>query len=132
MLIQFVWGLHWCPGNLFHQDFVREYELILNWNFVVSWQFTVVDFTLTRPGLEDKLLGLFLSTERPELEERKQTLVIQSASNQKQLRDLEDRILRVLSNSRGNILEDETATRTLYSSKVRQFCQEFNLHFFLL
>jgi len=90
----------------------------------------VVDFTLTRPGLEDKLLGLFLSTERPELEKRKQTLVIQSASNQKQLRDLEDRILRVLSNSRGNILEDETATRTLYSSKVRQFCQEFNLHFF--
>ena len=67
---------------------------------------------MTRPGLEDKLLGLFLSTERPELEERKQTLVIQSASNQKQLRDLEDRILRVLSNSRGNILEDETATRS--------------------
>jgi dynein heavy chain, axonemal len=92
----------------------------------------VVDFTLTRPGLEDKLLGLFLSTERPELEERKQTLVIQSASNQKQLRDLEDRILRVLSNSRGNILEDETATRTLYSSKVRQFCQELDFNFFVL
>lgn len=32
--------------------------------------------------------------------------------------DLEDRILYVLSSSRGNILEDETATRTLYSSKV--------------
>ena len=92
----------------------------------------MVDFTLTRPGLEDKLLGLFLSTERPELEERNQTLVIQSASNQKQLRDLEDRILRVLSNSRGNILEDETATRTLYSSKVRQFCQEFNCIFLAL
>ena len=63
-------------------------------------------------------------------EEWKQTLVIQSASNQKQLRDLEDRILRVLSNSRGYILEDETATRTLYSSKVRQFCQEFHFAFF--
>lgn len=34
------------------------------------------------------------------------------------LSDLEDRILYVLSASRGNILEDETATKTLYSSKV--------------
>jgi len=35
---------------------------------------------------------------------------------------LEDRILHVLSSSRGNILEDETATRTLYSSKVMVNC----------
>ena len=77
-----------------------------------------MDFTLTRAGLENKLLTLFLTGERPELEEGKQSLVVQSTSNQKQLRDLEDRILRVLSSSRGNILEDETATRTLYSSKV--------------
>jgi hypothetical protein len=34
------------------------------------------------------------------------------------LSDLEYRILYVLSASRGNILEDETATKTLYSSKV--------------
>lgn len=84
-------------------------------------KFTVVDFTLSRAGLEDKLLSLFLSSERPELEERKQSLVVQGVKNQKQLRDLEDRILRVLSNSRGNILEDETATRTLYMSKVSSF-----------
>jgi hypothetical protein len=35
--------------------------------------------------------------------------------------DLEDRILYVLSSSRGNILEDETATKTLYSSKVNTY-----------
>ncbi|KAK4009113.1 hypothetical protein OUZ56_014249 [Daphnia magna] len=45
-------------------------------------------------------------------------LMVQSASNQRQIRDLEDRILYVLSSSRGNILEDETATKTLYSSKI--------------
>lgn len=79
---------------------------------------TIVNFTITQAGLEDKLLSIFLSSERSGLEDQKQSLVAQSAANQRQIRDLEDRILRVLSSSRGNILEDETATRTLYNSKV--------------
>ena len=81
-------------------------------------QLTVIDFRLSCAGLEDKLLSLFLRGERPELEEQKQVLVIKNAKSQRQIRDIEDRILSVLSSSQGNILEDETATRMLYHSKV--------------
>lgn len=79
----------------------------------------MINFQLSRAGLEDKLLSLFLQSERPELEEQKQVLVIKSAKSQRQMRDIEDRILFVLSSSQGNILEDETATRMLYHSKVK-------------
>ena len=41
----------------------------------------------------------------------------QSAENKKQLKDIEDKILEVLSSSEGNILEDETAIEILSSSK---------------
>ena len=36
----------------------------------------------------------------------------------RQLKEIEDRILEVLSTSEGNILEDETAIKVLSSSKV--------------
>lgn len=55
---------------------------------------------------------------RPELEEERQQLIIQSAANKKQLKEIEDKILETLSSSEGNILEDETAIQILDSSKV--------------
>ena len=44
-------------------------------------------------------------------------LIVQSAENKKQLKEIEDKILEIL-NSEGNILEDETAIQVLSSSKV--------------
>ena len=41
-----------------------------------------------------------------------------SAANNKQLKEIEDKILKVLSSSEGNILEDETAIEVLSSSKI--------------
>ena len=55
---------------------------------------------------------------RPELEEERQAMVLQSAANKRQLKEIEDKILKVLSSSQGNILEDETAIQILSSSKV--------------
>ncbi len=43
--------------------------------------------------------------------------LLQSAENKKQLKEIEDKILEVLSSSEGNILEDETAIEVLSSSK---------------
>merc|ERR1711994_606379 len=54
----------------------------------------------------------------PELEEKKNKLIVESATNKKQLKEIEDKILKVLSSSQGNILEDETAIQILSSSKV--------------
>ena len=42
----------------------------------------------------------------------------QGAENKKQLKEIEDKILAVLSNSQGNILEDEGAVAILAASKV--------------
>ena len=55
---------------------------------------------------------------RPELEEERNQLIIQSAANKKQLKEIEDKILETLSSSEGNILEDESAIQVLDSSKV--------------
>lgn len=59
---------------------------------------------------------VFLS--RPELEDERQALIVTSANNRRQLKEIEDKILHTLSASEGNILEDETAIQILDSSKI--------------
>lgn len=73
---------------------------------------------ITPQGLKDQLLGIVVGKERPDLEEKKNELIIESASNKKLLKDIEDKILEILSTSKRNILEDETALQVLSSSKV--------------
>ncbi|XP_057312411.1 dynein axonemal heavy chain 12-like isoform X2 [Hydractinia symbiolongicarpus] len=84
----------------------------------IATKVTLVNFMITPEGLEDQLLGIVVAKERPELEEERQALIVQSASNKKQLKEIEDKILETLSSSEGNILEDETAIKILDSSKV--------------
>ncbi|XP_076458174.1 dynein axonemal heavy chain 3-like [Babylonia areolata] len=84
----------------------------------VSVKVCVLNFMITSQGLQDQLLGMVAAREKPELEEKKNKLIVESASNQKQLKEIEDKILEVLSTSQGNILEDEGAIQILSSSKV--------------
>ncbi|RKO94242.1 dynein heavy chain and region D6 of dynein motor-domain-containing protein [Blyttiomyces helicus] len=84
----------------------------------LSTKVTLLNFMITPEGLEDQLLGIVIAKERPELEEIKTQLLLQSADNKKQLQDIEDKILEVLSSSEGNILEDETGIQVLSSSKI--------------
>ena len=44
---------------------------------------TLLNFMITMEGLEDQLLGIVVARERPELEEEKSQLIIQSAENKK-------------------------------------------------
>ena len=62
-------------------------------------QVCVLNFMITRQGLEDQLLGIVAAKEKPELEEKKNKLIIESAANQKHLKEIEDKILEVLSSS---------------------------------
>lgn len=73
---------------------------------------------ITPQGLEDQLLGIVVAKERPQLEEKKNELIVESANNKKSLKEIEDKILYILSSSEGNILEDESAIKVLSSSKV--------------
>nr|CAH7751153.1 unnamed protein product [Callosobruchus chinensis] len=79
---------------------------------------TLVNFMITPQGLQDQLLGIVVAKEKPELEEKKNAMIVESADNKRMLKEIEDQILEVLSSSEGNILEDETAIKILSSSKV--------------
>ena len=73
----------------------------------VCTRVALVNFLITPDGLEDQLLGLVVAKERPDLEEEKNQLVRQNADNKKALQGIEDKILQMLSEAKGNILDDE-------------------------
>ncbi|CAK5102070.1 unnamed protein product [Aphanomyces euteiches] len=79
---------------------------------------TIINFTVTMTGLEDQLLGDVVKHERPDIEEKKNRLVVTMAQDKKQLKDIEDRILQKLSESSGNVLDDEGLIETLASSNA--------------
>ncbi|NWW88000.1 DYH7 protein, partial [Rhynochetos jubatus] len=83
-----------------------------------SVKVTLLNFMITSEGMQDQLLGIVVARERPDLEEEKQALILQGAENKRQLKEIEDKILEVLSASEGNILEDETAIKIMSSSKA--------------
>jgi len=84
----------------------------------VSVKVTLLNFMITPEGLQDQLLGIVVAKEKPELETEKSALILEAAGNKKQLKEIEDKILQVLSESEGNILDDQTAIDVLSSSKV--------------
>jgi len=84
----------------------------------VAVKVSLLNFSITPQGLEDQLLGILMVNELPEKEERKNELVVDNARMAKELKDIEDTILGMLSNSEGNILDDEELIETLATSKV--------------
>ncbi|RHY05497.1 hypothetical protein DYB25_001425 [Aphanomyces astaci] len=79
---------------------------------------TVINFTVTLTGLEDQLLVDVVRNERPDLEQKKDELTVAIAADKKALKEIEDKILYMLENSKGNILDDEELIDTLSHSKV--------------
>ena len=77
---------------------------------------TLLNFAITMQGLESQLLGLVIKNESPEVEEKKNALVIQQAEMNKTLKELEDKILKLLAESTGNILDDVVLIQTLDES----------------
>ena len=61
---------------------------------------TIINFTVTQEGLEDQLLGLVVREERPDLERQKNQLIKSLAADKKTLKELEDKILKLLSGAR--------------------------------
>ena len=79
---------------------------------------TLLNFTVNASGLEDQLLGLVVGKERPDLQEAKNQLVVSMASMKKTQKELEDKILKLLAESEGDILEDESLIIVLGEAKV--------------
>ena len=81
-----------------------------------SVKVTLLNFAITPEGLQDQMLGIVVAKEQPEMEEKKQELVKNGAAMNKQLKDIEDEILRLLS-ADGDILESKELIDTLEYSK---------------
>ncbi|KAI8731251.1 dynein heavy chain 6, axonemal isoform X3, partial [Biomphalaria glabrata] len=79
---------------------------------------TVINFTVTKKGLEDQLLSDVVSLERPDLEEQRNELIMRINADKNQLKSIEDKILKLLFESEGNILDNEELINTLNDSKV--------------
>lgn len=79
---------------------------------------TLINFMITEQGLREQLLATVVIQERPDLQEKKESLIVESARNRNALYNAETQILQVLSSSESNILEDENAINILTSSKA--------------
>jgi dynein heavy chain len=81
-----------------------------------SVKVTLLNFAITPDGLQDQMLGIVVLKEQPEMEEKKTELVKNNAAMNKQLKEIEDDILRLLS-ADGDILESKELIDTLEYSK---------------
>ena len=77
----------------------QVFYLSVIWYTLIYFKVTLLNFMITLLGLEDQLLGIVAAKEKPELEEKKNKLILESAKNRRQLKEIEDKILEVLSSS---------------------------------
>ncbi|XP_059938625.1 dynein axonemal heavy chain 9 isoform X2 [Mesoplodon densirostris] len=80
-------------------------------------QATLINFTVTRDGLEDQLLAAVVSMERPDLEKLKSDLTKQQNGFKITLKTLEDNLLSRLSSASGNFLGETALVENLEITK---------------
>ncbi|XP_076154706.1 dynein axonemal heavy chain 17-like isoform X2 [Alosa pseudoharengus] len=80
-------------------------------------QCTLINFLVTRDGLEDQLLAAVVAKERPDLEKLKAELTTQQNTFKIVLKQLEDSLLARLSAASGNFLGDTALVENLETTK---------------
>ena len=80
---------------------------------------TCVVSVVTLKGLEDQLLSVITGFERRELEEQREHLIQETSDNKNLLKDLEDSLLRELTSSTGNMLDNLDLVQTLDETKSK-------------
>ncbi|XP_016077900.1 PREDICTED: dynein heavy chain 9, axonemal [Miniopterus natalensis] len=80
-------------------------------------QATLINFTVTRDGLEDQLLAAVVSMERPDLEQLKSDLTKQQNGFKITLKTLEDNLLSHLSSASGDFLGETALVENLEITK---------------
>ncbi|KAG7202889.1 hypothetical protein KM043_010036 [Ampulex compressa] len=115
------WYLDTGKGNLKYSHNFRLYitTRLLNprYSHEIFKMLTIIDFSIPNEALQDRLLDIVIAKEKPELQEKFEDLVTQDRVDKNVLRQQEDKILSTLSSTTTNILEDESAIKTLDSSK---------------
>ncbi|CAM9775317.1 unnamed protein product [Chrysoparadoxa australica] len=85
----------------------------------VQVKVVLLNFTITVKGLEEQLLGTVVKEELPDLAEKKEELVINNAKMNIELYNIESQILKLLSESEGNILDNTELIDTLAEAKTK-------------
>jgi len=89
-----------------------------SWSPELYAKMVVIDFTVTRQGLEEQLLGVVINQEKAELEETLNQLMTDINVNVARLKDLDEKLLDTLANcDKDRILEDKELVDML--SKVK-------------
>ncbi|XP_029686282.1 dynein heavy chain 11, axonemal isoform X1 [Takifugu rubripes] len=83
----------------------------------IQAQTTLINFTVTRDGLEDQLLAQVVNQERPDLEHLKSELTKQQNMFKIELKLLEDELLTRLSAAESNFLGDNLLVEKLETTK---------------
>ena len=79
---------------------------------------TLINFTVTFSGLEEQLLGDVVIQEKPEIEQKRDEIVVSMDTDQKTLKNIENMILKLLSEStEEQILDEDTLITVLENSK---------------
>uniref|UniRef100_A0A8D9BW96 Dynein beta chain, ciliary n=3 Tax=Cacopsylla melanoneura TaxID=428564 RepID=A0A8D9BW96_9HEMI len=106
-------------------DYHPDFKLILHTKLAnphykpeMQAQTTLINFTVTRDGLEDQLLAEVVKFERPDLETLKADLTKEQNMFKITLKDLEDDLLMRLSSSGGDVLSDKNLVLNLEQSKM--------------
>lgn len=105
-------------------EYNAEFRLILHTKLAnphykpeMQAQTTLINFTVTRDGLEEQLLAAVVRKERPDLEKLKADLTRQQNEFKITLKELEDSLLARLSAAEGNFLGDYALVENLETTK---------------
>lgn len=79
----------------------------------------IINYGVTMDGLANQLLNVVVAHERPDLERQWADLVSEMGENAQLLVTLEDTLLRELSSSQGNILDNQELIATLENTKAK-------------
>ena len=85
----------------------------------------LINFTVTKSGLEGQLLSITLNQEQPELEHKKNELLEQEEKLKIQLAELEDKLLtQLVTSGKENILENKALVESLNETKAKSLTIE--------
>lgn len=105
-------------------DYNPKFKLILQTKLAnphykpeMQAQTTLINFTVTKDGLEEQLLAEVVKAERPDLESLKTELTMQQNTFKVTLKELEEDLLQRLSSAGENVLDDPTLVLNLEKTK---------------
>uniref|UniRef100_A0A7S4DG85 AAA+ ATPase domain-containing protein n=1 Tax=Lotharella globosa TaxID=91324 RepID=A0A7S4DG85_9EUKA len=86
----------------------------------VSTKVVLTNFMITPDGLADQMNNFIVLHERPKLAKQATELVVKIAAMATSLKDIEDQVLKMLRESKGEILDNQELVNALNDSKVKR------------